>query len=360
MWRTGTMTFKNDRLNLSGTTTINKRASNFELLRIICMFLVMVVHYVPKRPEVTALTLNQDLLTSIVTLELKSLSFVCVHCFILISGFWGIKFRGKSFANLMFQILFWAVIGILMAKVLIPPYLHDSRSISEIIHGLLVWQQGRWFISAYIFLFMFSPVLNSFIEKSDTSTLGKYLLIFYLFSTIYGWCWRSEEFNTGLSAVSLFGLYLIGAYLRKCNASYVTWNKYYDLWGYLLTGFFLVAISIVLIRIGVTKSIYGYLNPLVILESIFLFQFFRKLNLQYNGLVNWLAASAFAVFLFHCDYCMSKGYDYYLRLLEYKFEYPLFPVLLYMVVVFLLVVVLDQLRIQSFNFISRWFNEKNK
>lgn len=47
--------------NNMNTSTDNKnRASNFELLRIICMFLVMIIHYVPKRPAVTAIALNND------------------------------------------------------------------------------------------------------------------------------------------------------------------------------------------------------------------------------------------------------------------------------------------------------------
>ena len=67
-----------------------KRKSNIELLRIISMMLVLLCHYVPTRENgmhngVNAL--NENLLGTIINLELRSLSIVCTHCFILISGY---------------------------------------------------------------------------------------------------------------------------------------------------------------------------------------------------------------------------------------------------------------------------------
>lgn len=43
--------------------------------------------------------------------------------------------------------------------------------------------------------------------------------------------------------------------------------------------------SALLLEIGIRKSIYGNLNQIVIIESMFVFQFFRKLEL---GHITWI------------------------------------------------------------------------
>ena len=73
------------------------RRSNFELLRIVSMLLVLLAHYVPTRGGVTKDALLNDTFATLCTLELHSLSIVCVNCFVLISGYFGIRLNIKSF-----------------------------------------------------------------------------------------------------------------------------------------------------------------------------------------------------------------------------------------------------------------------
>ena len=61
-----------------------ERSSNIELLRILSMFLVLMIHYIPSRTLPTHDTLAHDTLGTLFDLELRSISFVCVNCFILI------------------------------------------------------------------------------------------------------------------------------------------------------------------------------------------------------------------------------------------------------------------------------------
>ncbi len=79
-----------------------ERSSNIELLRILSMFLVLTIHYIPYRTLPTHDTLAHDTLGTLFDLELRSISFVCVNCFILISGYFGIRWKLKSFSNLLF------------------------------------------------------------------------------------------------------------------------------------------------------------------------------------------------------------------------------------------------------------------
>ena len=108
---------------MTDNPTKSQRQSNLELLRILSMMLVMLVHYLPLRSPTTATMLIAQPFKALMNLELRSIAIICVHCFILISGFFGIRWKVKSFLGLMFQLLFWAIIGFFIAKFFIVPFL---------------------------------------------------------------------------------------------------------------------------------------------------------------------------------------------------------------------------------------------
>lgn len=110
---------------------------------------------------------------------------------------------------------------------------------------------------------------------------------------------RFNNFNEGVSAMSLVGLYLIGAYLRITTLKIFALKAKYDLMLYLGLGLCMVALSVLLISVGITSSPYGYLNPVVIVMSIYLFLFFKKIEIKNNKIINFLSASAFSIYLFH-------------------------------------------------------------
>lgn len=166
---------------------------------------------------------------------------------------------------------------------------------------------------------------------------------------------KSLEFGEGMSMVSLLGLYLVGAYLKKTSLPIFHWNKWYDLSMYFGIGFIMVLMSIMLLKVGIQSSIYGYLNPLVILESIFLFQFFRKCNISYNRIINWIAASAFAAYLFHCHNCLSNSYHEILKTINMDSSYPFLSAMLFIMLVFFAAILIDKIRIMLFKLISGCF-----
>lgn len=86
----------------------NNRLVNIEILRIIAMLLVLFGHYViPYYGNVTQEMVRYDLFKAISIAGSKSLSFVCVPSFVIISGYFGIHWKWKSLANYLFQIAFW-------------------------------------------------------------------------------------------------------------------------------------------------------------------------------------------------------------------------------------------------------------
>lgn len=335
---------------LTSGQSINIRKSNIELLRIFSMFLVLMVHYIPFRTTPTNESLGGDFWGTIFNLELRSISFVCVNCFILISGYFGIRWKWKSLLNYLYQVLFWTILAYFIAIIIG----YKIFSLKEFIETVITFISSNWFKLSYLGLFLFAPVLESFIEKSSHKTLGYFIIAFYLFSTIFGWILQaSPELHEGMTFVSFFGLYFIGAYIRKSNLKILNFHKKYDLLIYIGIGFILVIFSVFFLMSGITSSLYGYLNPLIIIESVYLFLFFKKLDIGVNKTINYIAASAFAVYLFHVNSSLYGLYQQICEQIQSQFAYPFFVALLFMICVYTFAVIVDKIRLWSFNIIYK-------
>lgn len=321
------------------------RRSNFELLRIVSMLLVLLVHYVPTRDGVTKDALLNNTLATLCTLELHSLSIVCVNCFVLISGYFGIRLNIRSFSNYLYQIVFWSAASVLTATVL-----GFSVSFGTFLRGI-VW---GWFPWAYLILMILSPIINAFVEKCSVRELGRYLIVFYLLSTIGGYLLGCRDFLTGMSGLSLMGLYLIGAYLRRCKFKLFNYSAKVNFAIYLVLGIALLWVNVLLLIIGIKSSPYGYLNPVVIIMAIYLFLTFAKINIGYLPFVNGVAASTFSVYLFHCHPAIgswiSNGWT---RINETCGPYLSIPVAIAsFIAIFVFCGIVDRLRIYTFKIIS--------
>lgn len=328
-----------------------ERQSNIELLRIVSMMLVLLWHYVPTRhngffsptfvPQ-GCNPLSTDLLNTITNLELRSLSIICTHCFILISGYFGIKFKIKSLTNLLFQMFFWCIVSIITV-VLLEGNTSPIPSIKTFIMSII----SGWFPVGYIILFVLSPILNSFIDSCSEKELGKYIIYFYLLSTIGGYILGFHDFNEGMSALSMFGLYLIGAYLRISTLKIFTLKAKYDFMIYIGLGLLMVALNLVLLYFRIYASPYGYLNPVVIIMSIYLFLFFKKIDIGRNKVINFLSASAFSIYLFHYNIYMWNYISQMWKDINMHFGIftSIFMGILSFISIYLFCTLIDQIRI---------------
>lgn len=315
------------------------------------MFLVLLIHYVPSRMTPTPETVNSNFWNITLNLELRSIAFVCVNCFILISGYFGIRWRWRSMTSLLFQILFYAGvawgIGIIAQKYGFGEWVDLS---GNHLHKAFV---TRWFIGAYLMLYLLAPIVNRFIDNCSNKELGRFIIIFYIVSTIYGYILKYQGFNEGMSVLSLMGLYLIGAYLRRSKSPWFHHKAIADLCVYLLLGFVLVAVNLVTLKLGITKSVYGYLNPIVIIQTIYLFLFFSKLKIGQVRWINIAAASAFSVYCLHHHPYIEPLYKNFGKLLNQYTSTSLLLAFGFFACIYLFCMLLDLLRKFLFNSIVR-------
>lgn len=128
------------------------RNASFELLRIVCMFMIVLYHlfWVVFHPEVV----NSP--------EYSAMMYplhIAVVCFVLISGYFGIKPSFKKLIVFYSQILFYNVLCYVVSS-----WYLDSFNIKDFVVSFLPLShnQDLWFIRTYTILFLISPIVVVF------------------------------------------------------------------------------------------------------------------------------------------------------------------------------------------------------
>ncbi|MCM1139271.1 MAG: acyltransferase [Muribaculum sp.] len=319
--------------------TTGPRQSNFELLRITAMFLVLVVHAdfltfgSPSLSDFQSAPLNAFTRTII-----EFLSIVCVNVFILISGWFGIRPSVKGLGNFLFQCLYF-IIGIYFVMLAMGEAPVNAREIM----GLVGLTTDDWFIKSYIGLYILSPVLNAFIEKATKRQLEITLIAFYCFQTYFGTLRSALFICDGYSTFSFIGLYLLARYLKLYGKSIANYGIYIYL-GSALTNtiiFYLLKVT------GISISLYNYITPFVVTGSAGLLLYYSKIRVNTNKIINWIAKSCFAVYLLHTNFHINQQlyYDIIKRIYtDFSGVQCLGTMLCFIALVFIVAILLDQPR----------------
>lgn len=325
-----------------------KRQSNFELLRIVAMFLVLIVHadfFSLGRPSQEAMSGHP--FSSMMRYVVESLALVCVNVYIIISGYFGIKLKTKSIFNFVFLVVFWRVlINLLFLAASWSGLMTVEISVKKLFL-LCVPGYDDWFVSSYILLLFFAQFLNAYIEKSTARRLWVFVFAYEGFQILFSWVYPVYSvFTAGYSFLSLAGLYMLGAAIRKTGKDIVRRP---------LTLYFALSVAV-----GVAVYLCGrcdLLSPIfprmlawfeayngltILLASTFLFLGFRRLSFT-NRAVNYIAASSFAVYLMHMHPLMRCRFSYVCRYLFENFGTFQYIVLisLFIISVFAVAVLVD-------------------
>ena len=270
------------------------RKSNFELLRIFAMMLVLLVHanYL-SLGSVTQSEITTSPFGGFVRIFCEQLCIVSVNLFVLISGWFGIRPTLKKFATLLFQILFIGLSSILACKVA------GIEVPTTQIKSLLYLGSHYWFIPAYLILFFFAPVLNAFCERAEKREFAIVLVTFFCLQTVFGWLTDIGHYATGYSAISFMGLYLLAQYIRRHDERLRALKWWQSFLFYLL--FTIIPTIIAYVGLYLKNRDFGadaYSSLFVIAASASLLLMFSRFEFE-SRLVNWLSSSAFAIYLVH-------------------------------------------------------------
>ena len=271
------------------------RDSNMELLRLVAMFLVLVVHANFRALPVPGMThVNNNPSSAFLMFMTEAFSIYAVNLFVLLSGWYGIRFKAKRLGELIFQVLFFGLFAIGVCAIFAPEELQTDVLSRLFILG----QNDYWFVKAYIALYLLSPVLNAYIEKASARQFGWLLIGFFAFQFLFGWVYESTRWLVaGYSLPSFIGLYLLARYMRLHPIKLWKLNRWYDLGIYLaIVAFLTITMFVIKQHGGRGGALYFYICPFVILGAMHLLLFFSKFSFH-SRVINWLALSAFGAYL---------------------------------------------------------------
>lgn len=332
------------------------RRSEFELLRIVAMLMVMILHAdsfslgMPTADDVVVHPVS-----SYMRYAVKALTLVCVNVYVLISGYFGIKLRFSSMAKFLFMVIFWKVLIIAVRTVAhevwgIGSYLPAGYLIELAVPGV-----DEWFTGAYLLLMVLAPVLNAYIEKSSVCTLRNFAIVYCGLQVVMYWMIPALDFFMfGYTPLSFIGLYVTGAAIRRGVGVGVK-SPRGAFAAYFVIALAVASLMFIINRLApdseaesVSQDMFAAYNGLhVLVCSVLFFVAFSKLRMRHSRLVNTVAESAFAVYLFHMHPLLSGPYAAVCR---YLFEHLgtwsyIAAISVFIVVVFAVAVLIDRVRI---------------
>lgn len=330
------------------------RQSNIEVLRILLMLMMLYLHFIKG-----VLWGGEGNLMSSQPQSVQGVLYafyvpcvVMVNAFVFISGWFGIRFSMKGFANIAFQALFLNMICFAMNFLL-----HGQAFSFGDIKNLFYLTGNGWFVKAYLFLFILSPILNSFVEKASKQDFSRFLWLYWGFIFIAGWLFEYSTgwIRSGYSPILFMGLYLQARYLRVYATEGVNLGK----WTLKFSRrnlFFAYALPLLVAIALAYPSFFtsfpgalakGYCSPFIVVAAGALVLLFSKLKVPSSKFINSVARSVFAVYLIQeSSFCVGF-YNEYARAIFLRYDGVMFAlfVLAYVVVVFALCILVDQVRL---------------
>ena len=284
------------------------RNSSFELLRIISITLIVLCHICALLDWSVALPLNKWVVGGA-----NSIGSFAVCCFVLISGYFGVSFKWKRFIELIIVTTVYCTI--------VAAFRFGNSPIELLKAFITVPSYSMWFIACYLVLMPLSPFINKFVSQLSVKEFRLLLAIMFVFFslfptvTIIGATNGVILRNGGKCLTYFMFLYIVGRYIRLHN------DKSYNRWYLWLIHLTCVAIILLLNMVGSTiihdRCVYaGYdCSPISLMSSLCIFYLFKSWNFH-NSFINWVAKSAFAVYLLSNIYFFID--DKYIHLVNYS------------------------------------------
>lgn len=351
------------------------RQSNFELMRIISMLMIIIGHILMHGKIIA----NATGTLRILIIFIQALIYIHVNSFVLVTGYFRCETRFKFSKVIQLNNSMWfykALIPIILIflGIISLDTISFLKLVSPFSHG------DYWFITTYIYLYLISPILNIVINNINKTNYKRLLALLFIIFSIFPYISNQEIYNTrgGYNLLQFIILYFIGAYFKKYKIQECHYFKKFTpeakktilILTYLslglVSGFITLATSnisggpmINYLSGTLNNAIYSYNNPFIIIQSICYFLFFSLLSIK-NRVINTLSSTTLGVYLIH-DNNFIREYLY--KILGFQnISYSstiLVKVFLCSLLIFILCSIIELLRKLIFNFLyNRKFSQK--
>lgn len=350
-------------------STTKVRNSNYELMRIISMFLIILYHVI-YHGQVLQNCHNEG--AKIILELLEFFTLVHVNSFVLLSGYFQStsNFKQSKLWSILNASLFYRVI-IMIIFIFLLGYSLDKLTIIKEAFPINI--NEYWFIKCYILLYCLSPFINKGLKNFDKRNFQKLLLVmFVIFSLLPLMTGRSFFENNGFSLYQFIYMYIIGAYLRRypLDKNYifkVMSKRMYQLvlifvfFGSLFLNYIfskytlsITGINSILDELSsyITEASILYNNPFVVIQTIAYFAFFATLSIN-SKIINKIATLTIGVYLIH-DNNFLRGFIYNALKINngpiYSYKFIIYVIII-TIVIYICCLIIEWLRQLLFKFV---------
>lgn len=293
------------KIQLCPPNTAN-RNSSVELLRVICMFMI-VFHHFARHGEFQFLDYE-------LTIPKLWYNFILmggkigVNVFVLISGYFLINnknlFNFNKLKKTWEQVFFYSVVFEIFFILLY--FVFKKRlDLSNLLGSFFpITTSQWWFASTYFVLFLIHPFLNKLLVSIDKKTYKTILWV-----TTFCWCIIPTFTRSTYESNELLWfiyLYSVSGYIKLYGLSNKFKNYHYAVFVFIFTVVtYLSSVCFSFLKMKIpafslpSNYLFGMQTLPVLLISVCLFMTFEKTSIKSNKLINVLASATFGVYLIH-------------------------------------------------------------
>lgn len=275
-----------------------QRSTNFELLRLVAIFGIILHHLVIKSASTCGYMQPYDFNNNgVIGLIINGLVVGGVNLFLLISGWFGVKHIFKQVIRLILDCFVYSLVANAFCIFVLgyPFSVHDLLFSCNFL--------TNWFVVSFVIFLLMSPIIERAMANIDIKTMGYFVMLFTLINVVFGFMLGQLNTN-GYNFLNFAYIYMIGRYLRMLSIK-KSFQRYARL-GYAVWVLCAVPLAIGFVFLSqhstwtpaVAQRYFGYNNPLVVLSAVALFLPFTQLRIQ-SAFINAMAKGVFGVFLLH-------------------------------------------------------------
>ncbi|MBQ2405990.1 MAG: acyltransferase, partial [Lachnospiraceae bacterium] len=331
---------------------MEKRQSNFELLRILCMLLIMGIH-ITTQTAMDGIKINDSINYYYVTLIGSAGRLVC-NTFVIIGAWFLVDsdFKPERVVNLWLEILIYAV-PITIVCLFVGC---ENASLTTLIQAFFpVFGRPVWFGAEYICLLLLTPWLNMMLKEQNIRWTKKVVILFGILIIGCATLFPIEHTTPAFSELIWFCfLYLLTGMYKHDQIHISRGLEKYSFLCFIVCYLALCGVKVLadytgmrfLSRLYVYYRIHYEAVPGFIC-SVFLFLTFKNWNIRYCRPINLISRSTFAVYIIHQT---PAFYRYMWNGIFHvneavKNDNVILYSLIVIVTIFIVCVVIDQLRI---------------
>ena len=265
-----------------------KRFSNLEALRIISILLILSIHIYSEIPYESMNELNK-----FIGVILSGIGSTGVTCFVLLSGYFGVKFKKERFIQLILLTTFYSVF-VNIAN-------NEFTINNDLLKAFLIIPLYKnWFITCYLILMLLSPFLNNFLEQLSQKEYQKLVLILLIVFSILPTAFNTPYYTIlsdgGKCLTYFIFIYMIGKYIKRFKDITIKQSK--------AIIFLIISTTIICTLnffaekiLGKRVCVYGMdCSPFILFSSIIIFYIFKSFTFQKKW-INYISSSVLSVYL---------------------------------------------------------------